>query len=237
LADPAVQAQVLADFTTFMNAIKSHPAVLLYIVGSDLNAQWNYGTNLAALFNVIDTLAAYAHSVNPLNLVTTALNDEDSLDTISTFDTTSVDFWSINVYRGCTFGTLFTQYAMKSKKPLFISEYGIDSFNDKSLALDQALQSNCIVTLSKEILINNATTIGGAVVEYVDEYWKGKLGISDARHPGCPSYNPQLHTICGYPNEAFPDGYANQAWFGIVSSTFVPRTVFSALQTLWANVN
>jgi hypothetical protein len=32
------------------------------------------------------------------------------------------------------------EYQQVSKKPLFISEYGIDSFNDKTVAYDQALQ-------------------------------------------------------------------------------------------------
>jgi hypothetical protein len=234
LSDQAVQLMVLNDFTLFVNTINANPAVLFYIVGSDLNAGWNYGGNLTALFLMLDKLADHVHTVNPNNLVTTALNDVDSGNTILTFDgLVSFDYWSINVYRGCTFGTMFNDYASVSKKPLFISEYGIDSFNDHNMALDQALQSNCIVSLSKEILSHNATALGGAVVEYVDEYWKGKNGAVDARHPGCPNYNAQLHSICGYPNDAFPDGYANQAWFGIVNASFAPRTVFTALQALW----
>jgi len=236
LADPATIKQLLADFQTFLNSVNNHPAILFYILGSDLNAGWNYAGQLDALFSVLSQLTELAHTSNMNNLVTSALNDENSAAIITTYDTTtSLDFWSLNLYRGCTFGTLFTQFPTISKKGLFISEYGIDSFNDQTVNYDQALQANCVIALSKEILANNATAIGGAVVEYVDEYWKGKLGVVDARHPGCPNYNAAVHSICGNPNPSFPDGYVNQAWFGIVNASFAPRAVYAALTTLWTS--
>jgi len=234
LADPTVIQRVLADFQLFLKTAKSHPAILFYILGSDLNASWNYLGQLDALFSLLNQLASAAHAFNSSSLVTTALNDINSLSTISTYDSsTKLDFWSLNLYRGCTFGTLWTQYPSWTTKGLFISEYGIDSYNDVAFAEDDMMQSNCIVQLTKEIALHNSTAMGGSIVEYVDEYWKGKLGIYDGRHIACPDYNPNHHSNCGAPNSAFPDGYVNQAWFGIVNASFVPRGVYGALKTLW----
>jgi len=234
LADPTVIQRVLSDFQVFLTHANSHPAILFYILGSDLNAGWNYAGELGAVFSLLSQLATATHQFQNGSLVTTALNDVNSIATIGQYDaTTTMDFWGLNTYRGCSFSTLFTQFQAASKKKLFISEYGIDSYNDVTFAEDDTMQSNCIVALAKELVANNATTMGGAVVEYVDEYWKGKLGIADARHPGCPNYNPSVHSNCGSPNPSFPDGYVNQGWFGIVNASFAPRPVTAALKTLW----
>jgi len=115
-----------------------------------------------------------------------------------------------------------------------VSEYGIDSFDDRSMKENDTLQATCVTQLATELINNEHISVGGAVVEYIDEYWKGKLGIADARHPGCPDYNSFHHSVCGDPNPAFPDLYVNQGWFGLVNSSFAPRTAYNSLKALWA---
>ena len=45
-----------------------------------------------------------------------------------------VDGWAVQVYRGRDFGLgkddLLAQYEKRSKKPLIVSEYGVDAYND-----------------------------------------------------------------------------------------------------------
>jgi len=236
LADPAVITKVTADFKIFLEAIKNHPAVLFYMIGEDLNADWNYGPERAALYSLIDKLAAYGLSIQPANETrpfSSALNDQHGIPDITQYDpsTPNVGLWSINVYRGCTFKGLINEFATVSKRPIFISEFGIDAFNDQRVLLDEKTQADCAVSLWNEIA-NGTASVGGSITEYQDEWWKGKLGQNDARHPGCPSYNASAHTTCGYPAD-FPDAYANQAWFGIVNEEYGPREAFQALQKLW----
>jgi len=198
LADPIVQQKVIADFNQFLVTAKVHPAILFYIIGSDLNAGWNYGGELDALFSVLNTLANIAHGFNSSIIVTTALNDVDSMNTIAKYDIgSSLDIWSLNLYRGCDFGPLFTQYTAGTKRPLFVSEYGIDSYNDQTMKEDDTLQANCIVALTKQLLSARPVALGGAVVEYVDEFWKGKLGIADARHTGARTTTRQCTLFVG----------------------------------------
>lgn len=242
LADPNVVTKALNDLTTFITNIKNHPAVLFYLIGSDLNADWNYGFEKDALFSFLNTAAALVKSLEPSNPhpVSTALNDVESIATILKYDspTPNLDFWSINVYRGCDFGPLFIQFGSVSLRPLFISEFGIDEYDDVSLRSNPHLQAECLTDLWGDIEGNETFTFGGSVVEYVDEYWKGKQGVADARHPNCPNYNPSEHSNCGYPNNNFPDKYANQGWFGLVEAgTFRPKEAYNQLAELWRSVD
>src|SRR5260370_1116133 len=40
----------------------------------------------------------------------------------------SVDMWTLNIYRGNTFGTLFEQWRAISSKPMLLGEFGTDTF-------------------------------------------------------------------------------------------------------------
>jgi len=242
LADPSTQQKVIADLTTFITNIKQHPAVLFYLIGSDLNADWNYGNLKPELFSFLNVLAATVKKLEPENPhpVSTALNDQDSIGTILQYDTTvtNFDFWAVNVYRGCDFGPLFRQFQSISSRPIFISEFGIDEYDDVNLRVDSQAQARCIVDLWGDIEENETISFGGSVTEFLDEWWKSKLGIADSRHPNCPNYNPSIHTNCGSPNVNFPDKYANQAYFGIVDgSTLKEKLAYYQLQELWREIN
>src|SRR3989338_1778516 len=41
----------------------------------------------------------------------------------------SVDVWGLNIYRNSSFTDVFSQWASISTKPMFIGEYGADSYN------------------------------------------------------------------------------------------------------------
>jgi len=219
-----------------LSKIANNENILFYNLGSDLNADWNYGGEKDSVFTVLNSLVTHLKSVETTNLhpTSTAINDASSVPTIGLYDAnTLLDLWSVNVYRGCTFGTLFHDYATASKKPLFLSEYGIDAYNDLQQAVNQQQHANCLTSLWSEVVVNANITVGGSVVEYVDEFWKGKQGQTDSRHPSCPNYNPSVQSNCGYTNNNFPDSYSNSAYYGLVNSQFQPRQAYTALQKLW----
>jgi hypothetical protein len=240
LADPNTKAKAISDFDLFLNNIANHPAVLFYNLGSDLNADWNYGFEKDAVFDLLNTLAVRVKVVEIANPrpVSTAVNDANSIPTIKQYDgNTKLDLWSLNIYRGCSFGSLFRDYSAASARPLFISEFGIDAYDDLRQALGEQQQADCYDQQWHEIETNSSIVIGGAIVEYVDEFWKAKNAQVDARHIGCPNYNPLVQMNCGYQNDNFPDRYANSAYFGIVDVNQRPRIAYSLLQKAWNGTN
>jgi hypothetical protein len=182
--------------------------------------------------------------------VTTPLADVTLIDTIRRRDpqVPQLDIWSVQVYRGLSFGSLFSDYAAISGKPLVITEYGIDAYDNRTGneyeltgPPQQAIYAQALWT---EIAAHSDVCAGGSIMEYCDEWWKGKYGVTDAAHPACPDYSASEHSTCGYSNPGVhPDRYANEEWWGIMRTwdngaepdTMQPRAAYCVLQSLWCS--
>jgi len=246
ISSPVARAQIKTSFRSMVAAHKNHPAVLMWAIGNELNAPSTYGNNPADLFSLINEMAQEAHLEEGATYhpVSSPLADVDLINTIRTREPTmtNLDVWSVNLYRGASFGSFFGDYAAASDKPVAILEYGIDAYDDRNgdeyERIGVAYQATYAASLWQEIVANSNVSIGGSIMAYSDEWWKGKYGQTRA---GCPDNDPSFHGNCGYPTGAHPDGYSNEEWWGIVRTrdngsepdTMEPRAVFHALQSLW----
>ena len=172
----------------------------------------------------------------------------------------SIDIWGSNIYRGMSFGTLFTEYAAKSSKAFWISEYGIDAFHTVSPQYspgkgyeDQASQADWDGKLWDEIAAAYAInqTVGGTVFVYSDTWWPPYQWICAAQSHVCNSEQNHFGTgptfnCDGSPGwtPPFPDQYNHVEWFGIVSlsphptdpygpDVVTPRQVYYTLKNKW----
>ena len=250
ISDPTVRETIKAEFTQMVTIHKSHPAVLMWAIGNELNAPWMFGDS-DDLFSLIDEMAQAAHAEEGYNYhpVTTPLADINLISTIANRDpeVPNLDVWSVQVYRGSSFGTLFSDYAAVSQKPLVITEYGIDAYDDQNgdeyENIGTPYQATYAESLWNEIAANSDVCSGGSIMAYSDEWWKGKHGQTDSSHSSCPDSNPTIHSACGYVNSAHPDAYANEEWWGIMRTAdngvnpdvMQPRAVYYTLQSLWKN--
>ena len=250
ISDPTVRQAIKAEFTQMVAIHKNHPAVLMWAIGNELNAPWMFGDS-DDLFSLVDEMAQAAHIEEGDNYhpTTTPLADIDLINTIANRDpeVPNLDVWSVQVYRGSSFGSLFSDYAAASDKPLVITEYGIDAYDDENKDEYENLvtpyQATYAESLWNEIVANSDVCSGGSIMAYSDEWWKGKHGQTDSNHPSCPDADPYFHSACGYANGAHPDGYANEEWWGIMQTVdngtspdiMQPRTVYYTLQSLWIN--
>lgn len=246
ITDPDVRKAVKQAFRQMVAAHKNHPAVLMWSIGNELNAPWMYGSCLDTLFNLIDEMAQEAHEEEGENAhpVTTPLANIDLINTIATYDPsmTYLDIWSVQVYRGQSFGSLFTDYAAVSERPVAILEFGIDAYDnrygDEYENIGVPYQAIYAEALWEEIEANSDVCCGGSIMAYSDEWWKGKYGQPG---PGCPDYDPCFHSTCGYPIVSHPDGFSNEEWWGIMRTIdngsapdiMQPRAVYYTLQSLW----
>jgi len=238
--------QIKANFRSMVAAHKNHPAVLMWAIGNELNAPWMYGDRLADLFSLIDEMAQQAHDEegSTPHPVTTVLADIDLLNTVSTYEPTvgNLDVWSANVYRGISFGSLFDDHANASSKPLAILEYGIDAFDEvqgnEYELVGEPLQATYAGSLWGEIAAQPDICLGGSIMAYADEWWKGKYGQNST---GCPDSDPYFHSRCGYASGSHPDGFSNEEWWGILRTSdnganpdrLEPRAVYYKLKSLW----
>jgi hypothetical protein len=248
IADPSVRAAITVEFRAMVSRHKGNPALLGWIIGNELNAPWMFG-NRDELFSLIDEMAKAAHDEegSAYHPVTTPLADIDLITTIAKRDAQvpNLDVWSVQVYRGSTFGDLFTEYARVSEKPLLITEYGIDAYDDRAgdeyEHVGTPYQATYAVALWQEIAANSSVCAGGSIMAYRDEWWKGKHSPADAKHPACPDPDPNYHSTCGVAAGGHPDGYANEEWWGIVRpldlgtgfDALQPRAVYYALRSQW----
>ncbi len=246
ISSDTARAQIKTAFRSMVAAHKNNPAVLMWAIGNELNASWMYGDRLNDLFSLINEMAQEAHAEEgtAYHPVTTPLVDSNLINVISTYDSsmTALDVWSANVYRGQSFGSLFTDYAAVSSKPFAILEFGIDAYDDTTKAEYEAAgtpkQADYAQALWEEIAANSTVCAGGTLMAYSDEWWKGKYGQV---RTGCPDPDPSFHSDCGYATGAHPDGYSNEEWWGIMRTVdngsgpdiLQPRAVYYRLLGLW----
>jgi hypothetical protein len=144
---------------------------------------------------------------------------------------TNFNAWCVQVYRGNSFGTLFSDYAAASAKPLLVTEFGMDAY-DRRVASEYAgnasVQADFVSALWSELAANAPVASGGCVFEWADEWWK--------------SGSPLTHDLGGWASASFPDGWADEEWWGInristggggAPDEFQPRAVFDQLRALW----
>src|SRR5690606_29730527 len=138
-----------------------------------------------------------------------------------------IDLWGLNVYGGLTFGTLFSEFAAMSTKPMYLGEYGVDAYNTTIGAYDPESQATANKGFTEEILANLVTdpggvTSGGFIFEWADEWWKDGSGALDE------------HGVGGIEGGLHPDGVFNEEWWGIVDIDRNPRPAYDVLKALYS---
>ena len=184
-----------------------------------------------------------------------------------------IDFWGVNLYTRRYFSPmgLFQRYHLVSKRPFLITEYGVDAFSlnpqleglngyDTMGDEDEISQADWLSTMVEDIERHSTSckagcgvrfASGGAIMSWVDEYWKGKavtpVPTNDERIPTitrvCPSLKEYLHSPCGYMSPTQPDLYVSEEWFGIMAvekkcsinkvDLLRPRAAYFMLKLLW----
>jgi hypothetical protein len=233
-----------------VNTYKDHPAILMWQIGNE----WNYNNYynrfphpanpyevnaVAAAFT--ETTAQAIKLIDPFHPVTSILAnsahfvtdnwDETWGDPIETYVNRyipTVDVWGFNMYLGAGLGVFFYEWENISIKPVFLSEYGTDAFNNLAspAAEDQNMQSQFNQKLFLEVFLNSSARdadrfcLGGTFFEWADEWWKN----------GTPS----AHDSGGFSMIGrHPDGVSDEEYYGFVDVNRVPRQAFNDFKTIY----
>ncbi|MBE2215225.1 MAG: hypothetical protein IAE82_15235 [Opitutaceae bacterium] len=219
------------QFVQLDAGLGAHPAVLGIILGNETNAHNGNGTN-PAYWAAVNSIAASIKQQTPSRLVSVAITD--AIPQVAARDAamTALDFWCVQTYRGTSLGTLFTEYAAASARPLVLTEFGTDAYNHTTgqpYPNNAEFTATTVAGLWTEIAANAATCAGACVFEYADEWWKTSSG------------SPLTHDAGGFPLASLPDGFANEEWWGLYAvsdngtqpDTLTARATVAALRTAW----
>ena len=236
----AVRDSVKADFSSYVQTYKNYPAVLVWAIGNEENHFYANGDNLkhAAYFSLVNEMAELAYQIEGANyhpVMAVSLEFPNEMTTVGSVaggsDDASipyVDMWGINHYPGASFGNFFNTYNSKTARPLIITEFGIDAFNNSAQSEYESVQATWDVNLWNEIKSN---AVGGSLMEYCDEFWKSYGG------------SVSVHDDGGYVTTSHPDFFSNEEWWGIVRTVdngsgidiMQPRQAYYALKEVWKN--
>ncbi|MCI0745141.1 MAG: hypothetical protein L0Y58_07030 [Verrucomicrobia subdivision 3 bacterium] len=227
-SNPSVVAALTNEFRNLALNAASHPTVLGVIIGNELNRGNESNSNF---WNAVNRIAAAVKRVATNKLVTVAVTDIPAVIGQWNAHMTNIDCWSVQVYRGTSFGSFFNTYSNGSSKPLLITEYGLDAFNQTTGAIypnNAQAVADAVQTLWRQMRTNRLVASGGCLFSYADEWWKA-AGTVNVHDPG------------GFPRTGYPDGFSNEEWYGIFGiadngtnpDILQPRALFSKLEYLW----
>lgn len=206
---------------TPVNAVKDHPAVLAWVIGNE----WNYnglyvGLSYEDSIARVNEVASLVREADPTRPIVSVYGELPSADTVAAMP--DIDIWGINVYRGLDFGDLFTQWASRSGKPLFLAEYGADAWNSTTDAYDPDSQAHATSVLTNLLVENSAVysdgvVSGGTIFEWADEWWKAGQPATQETGGVAPGGGP------------YPDSTFNEEWWGVVDIDRNPRPAYDEL--------
>jgi hypothetical protein len=202
----------------------NHPSILFWLVGNEVNTNLGAADLCADWYPQLDSMALAAHTAEgpSFHPVATANADTTGLADIclgGCSDDTSlpnVDLWGVQLYRGCSFETAFTEYQKPDcARPLVITEFGVDSWDSLLPGESELMQANCMEDLLVEaadalaVQTPGGVSSGQVIFEWLDEWWKAECdpGTAWTAHDTCNSFT----------NSAYPDPGINEEWWGIVS--------------------
>jgi beta-galactosidase/beta-glucuronidase len=177
------------ELTDKINAVKNHPAILMWSIGNE----WNYnglytGLDTETSKNYIEAVAKIIEANDANHPIATIYGEIPTVDTVESMS--YIDVWGLNMYRGIDFGDAFSDWANVSNKAMFISEYGAYAWNANENKENVDSQAEVTKVLTNQIL-ENSTLIdssnpcsGGSIFEFADEWWKDSEGTLDVQDIG-----------------------------------------------------
>ncbi len=246
LASPAT---FISEFRAYVNYHKNHNAVLMWAIGNEDNLEYMsplQPSKLNELYGFIDDMAEAARNeenssghYHPTTFPNGGWTADGGIETIgiseyNTLDSQMIhlDIWGINSYwqNYPSFGTVFSTYEGKSSKPMIITEYGIDAWDNAGSTTYETTQASWTMQLWNEIEGSHDVCIGGCIMEYSDEWCKDTIADDNL-----------AHDYGGGSRDDQPDEYSNEEWYGIMSiedngtnaDIMHPRQVYYDLKTEW----
>lgn len=223
-ADPCTINHYKNRMTQYVNTFKDHPVVLAWGIGNENNL--HYQGHIPDWYKLANELARVAYEAEEPNYHPTMVINGQMLY-FGNIDCNSddaslnyVDIWGHNAYTYYDYHCYFDYFDKLSAKPLVMTEFGVDAYDNVHSCEYQDVQADWVV---HEWLQIKDESLGGTVMAYSDEWWKSGL--------------PSHHGTGGFNADTQPDRFANEEWWGLMwvedngdlRDNMYPREAFNAL--------
>ncbi len=266
--DEAFRQKVKTEVLGMVEALKNEDGILFWILGNENNYSFSGKINpwsseridklgderqcmlarAESYYTLIDEIAVEIHKIDPLHPVVMGNGELICLDVAAEFSK-NIDIVGCVIYRGKTFGNIFSTLRTTFDKPLVFIEFGSDAYNAYEKKEDEDNQALFLESQWSEIYRNLANNpdgagncLGGAMFEWTDEWWK---------HKDYDAAAWSVHdTESNWSNGAYyfdirveRNMNMNEEWFGIVKldpektetglDQRVPRKAYYVIREFW----
>jgi hypothetical protein len=218
------------SFIQYVNTFKNHKAILMWELGNEYNyhPEWFDG-DIKNWYKAMNNAAGLIHE-NDKNHPTTTAHGELP-DALALSMSPNIDVWGMNVYRWDNPEGIFSEWKAVSKKPMYLSEAGGDSYMTITKAgfdkgNNEKAQAAATLKILQTTFANTEINSGVTLFSFTDGWWK--------------SGNNSTQDIGGWaPNSSgVPyDGTPNEEFWGIVDINRKKKEAYTILKEQYSNLN
>ena len=231
-SDPITRETLKRDTIEIVRQYKDVPGVLMFAFGNESNygLSWSsfeienlpqgeqHTAKARYLYSLFSEVIAAGRAVAPNHPFTIVNGDIQYIDLIAEY-LKDMDLLGVNVYRGPSFTSLWSDVQKKLGLPVLFFEFGSDAFNARRYEEDQRSQALILKDQWQEMynksygLGEEGNSIGGFVFQWRDEWWKylqvENLDVQDKN----ASWSNQGYLF----DWAEGKNNMNEEWFGIAA--------------------
>jgi len=269
-SDPAAQEKIKKDLLKIVEALKDEKGLLGWILGNENNytfsgkigfwtspeiealptAQEKVAEKARIYYTFVNSLARAVKKIDKKHPVALG-NGEATFLNIAAPLCPDVDALALIIYRGKRFGNFFDYVRSFFDKPIFLSEFGCDSYDAKNNTPAQQLQADFLLSQCKDLYRHTVfsgnlkgNALGGIIFEWIDEWWKHNEGYRG----DWAVHNTQAGWSDGsyYFDIEAPNGMnMNEEWFGLVAydeksgdyTKRLPKESLAVIRKFYSSVN
>jgi beta-glucuronidase len=211
---------MLEDVKKMVLEYKDEPYVLFWVLGNENDMEGSYANSTynntnARLFpevysKFLNEVAEMIHELDPNHPVAVCNGSTSLLRYFSKFSP-QIDIVGLNSYRGpFGFGTLWNIVKFDFDRPVVITEYGVDCYDQNNKRVDEDFQERYHKGCWRDIVNNSfnhegaGNSLGGFVYTWLDSWWL--CAASDVHDVEAGSWRAPTN-----------DGWMNDEWLGICS--------------------
>ncbi|WP_420601585.1 glycoside hydrolase family 2 TIM barrel-domain containing protein [Flagellimonas sp.] len=193
------------SFIDYVKKYKDHQAILMWELGNEYNyhPEW-FGDDINNWYQTLNTSAEAIHELDKTHPVTTAHGELPDAQALTSCP--NIDVWGLNVYRWDDPTEVFDRWKTISKKPMYLSEAGGDSYmtiakKGYEKGINQKAQAEANANILDAVFNNQDVCSGVTLFSFTDGWWKA--GKPDTQDPGGWAPNSSGVPYDGTPNEEY----------------------------------